>query len=285
MSYVGYYINLDRSLERRTEIEAQLVRYGLSHRYQRFPATDGNGLAFPNPYLTDGQIGCFTSHCLVLDANLHSRFYLHIIEDDVVFSKYTHSVINNVLSRGFAEFDIIFTDLYLAPSIPEYKTFKAQYDNCVARDQTGRVTQINSFGVVGLKNSFFAGMTSYLVNPRSINKLRSIYMEALTNGARKPIDLVIRDSVRGGAIRAGLIFPFVTSIRLERLVATTTQTTRDPRSDTAANLARLSFFVESNISELRQYAEEVLTLPVGDSHHQLLSRILSFVITEMYHTF
>src|SRR5215467_4599783 len=103
MSYVGYYLNLDRSPERRAEIEAQLVRHGLSVRYQRFPATEGNGLAFPNPHLTDGQIGCFTSHYRVLDANVHSRSYIHIVEDDVVFSKYTNPVITDILSKKYME--------------------------------------------------------------------------------------------------------------------------------------------------------------------------------------
>src|SRR5258708_15667754 len=85
-AYRGFYINLDRSPERRGEVEAQLKRFGLEHRYRRFPAADGNVLNVPNPRLTNAEIGCFTSHYLVLKENLDSRTHLHIVEDDVVFS-------------------------------------------------------------------------------------------------------------------------------------------------------------------------------------------------------
>jgi hypothetical protein len=36
MSYLGFYINLDRSRERRAEIEAELARHNLAQAYTRF---------------------------------------------------------------------------------------------------------------------------------------------------------------------------------------------------------------------------------------------------------
>ena len=45
MSYTAY-INLDRSLERRERMEAQLARLGLTNRYRRFSASAGNTLGF-----------------------------------------------------------------------------------------------------------------------------------------------------------------------------------------------------------------------------------------------
>ena len=50
MSCAGFYINLDRATDRRKEMEAQLAKFGLADRYQRFSASDGNSLNFPNPH-------------------------------------------------------------------------------------------------------------------------------------------------------------------------------------------------------------------------------------------
>ena len=44
-SYVGAFINLDRSPQRRAEMEGQLAELGIADRYVRFPAIDGSKLA------------------------------------------------------------------------------------------------------------------------------------------------------------------------------------------------------------------------------------------------
>jgi GR25 family glycosyltransferase involved in LPS biosynthesis len=70
MSYSGFYINLDRSRERRADVEAQLAQHKLAHAYTRFKAADGNALDLPNPHLKNGEMGCFTSHYLLLKKQL-----------------------------------------------------------------------------------------------------------------------------------------------------------------------------------------------------------------------
>jgi hypothetical protein len=44
--YHGLYINLDRSPERRRNMEDQLAACGLSDIYARFPAVDGKTVPF-----------------------------------------------------------------------------------------------------------------------------------------------------------------------------------------------------------------------------------------------
>ena len=39
--YIGRYINLERSPERRRDVEAVLARLGLADRYERFLGVDG----------------------------------------------------------------------------------------------------------------------------------------------------------------------------------------------------------------------------------------------------
>ena len=55
--YAGFFINLDRSVQRRAETEAELARRDLSLRYRRFAAAEGNMLRAPNPHnLSDGVL-------------------------------------------------------------------------------------------------------------------------------------------------------------------------------------------------------------------------------------
>jgi len=65
--YHGLYINLDRSVERRERMEAQLADLGLAGRYVRFPAIDGASLGSGTGTLKAGERGAFHSHVQALE--------------------------------------------------------------------------------------------------------------------------------------------------------------------------------------------------------------------------
>jgi GR25 family glycosyltransferase involved in LPS biosynthesis len=279
VSYAGFYINLDRSLARRAEIEAEISGRGLAHLYRRFPAADGNVLGFPNPHLSSAEIGCFTSHVLLLKQNLPAQSHLHIVEDDAVFSRFTAETVRAVTaSAEFEGFDILFTESYVATQNRNYQQCKALYDSSVTRDAAGRVTDVRTT-IIG----YVAGMSSYIVNYRSVPKLLDIFMRELANGTPNPIDLVIREEIRKGAIRVGCLFPFVTTIRLAAVTDNTiTDREQDLLTQMAANLARYSFFVDCDHDALGTQARQLLPLPEADPHHRLLGHILAFSITEQF---
>lgn len=62
LGYRGFYINLDRSPQRRDRIEEQLQRYGLRERYERFPAIDASAVRARAGMLSAAQLACFQSH-------------------------------------------------------------------------------------------------------------------------------------------------------------------------------------------------------------------------------
>jgi len=78
MLYRGFYINLDQNLERRNYVEKQLAACNLESRYTRFPACVGNALNLKAPRLTAGQIGCFSSHYLLLKSQVDSPGHIHL---------------------------------------------------------------------------------------------------------------------------------------------------------------------------------------------------------------
>src|ERR1700733_16232186 len=129
MDYRGFYINLDRRPDRRAEMEAELARYNLKEAYKRFSAADGNSLRGPNPHLKEGEMGCFTSHYLLLKENLGQTKPLHVIEDDVVFASCTGQAIRWAIEQGhLAKYDIIYTDIFVPLLNDAYKVYKKFYD-------------------------------------------------------------------------------------------------------------------------------------------------------------
>src|ERR1700722_9684505 len=174
MDYAGFFINLDRRRERRATMEAELARHGFS--YTRFSAADGNGLKMPNPHLKEGEVGCFTSHHLLLKQNLGASRHLHVIEDDVVFAPCTKKAIEWAIGQGhLAQYDIIYTDIFVPLLNDAYKAYKKFYDTAVKRDAAGNITSV-AFSVVNLQGLMFGSTASYLVNGASIKKLNDLYV-------------------------------------------------------------------------------------------------------------
>lgn len=287
MSYIGYYINLDRSRDRRARIEAQLAEHNLGHVYTRFRAADGNSLNLPNPHLEKGEMGCLTSHYLLMKKNVERAEHLHVVEDDVLFSRHVDNVIRATIAGGeLARYDIIFTDTYIPINVDAFRMYKELYDRSVVRDADGNIANV-AFSVIDLAGRLFATTSSYLVNGKSIRKLYNVYTKEIMNGPRVPIDLLIRNKAAEGIIKVGCIFPFITSVWLGHSVDTTIDDRKaigrhDGFTVLAGDIARQSFFVEASLSKLRDHVALYLSLPTEDAHHRLLTDVLSFSLTDKY---
>ena len=216
--YNGFFINLDRSAQRRAETEGELARHGLSGCYQRFSAAEGNALNLPNPYnLNAGVLGCFTSHYLLLKQNLNSDKHLHVVEDEILFAACTQKVINWAIASGYLDADdIVYTDISVPLRSEVHKLYKSADDKAVKRDGQGRFQSV-AFDVLNVANRTYASTSSFLVNRNSIGKLHTIFENELLNGTGNPVDLIIREKNHRGELKVGCIFPFVTSVRLEQL--------------------------------------------------------------------
>lgn len=93
-----YYINLDRSKDRRKYIEELMKNYGIS--CERFCAIDGKDIYMPNySRITSGALGCKLSH-LELLKKVKKDGWTIIFEDDIAFdinNLVTNSVKNDIL--------------------------------------------------------------------------------------------------------------------------------------------------------------------------------------------
>ena len=287
--YTGTYINLDRSADRRAQIDAELATFGLQHLYRRFPAADGNVLTYPNPRLSEGEIGCFSSHLLLLRQNLAAETHIHVVEDDAMFSRFTAQMIKFVVASGAIEqYDVVFTDSTVTPTRSDYEQYRALYDECVERDAAGNVTRVHPTIV----DYYVGATTSYIVNRRSIPKLVSLFTRELTNGATMPIDLFIRKAAREGTLRVGSLFPFATSLRIENVLNNTIVGRRNNLlSRIAVCLGRISFFVECDHRALHACTMQLFpdasrpptqALQGSAAHRRIFEDILGFCASDKF---
>jgi GR25 family glycosyltransferase involved in LPS biosynthesis len=278
MAYVGYYINLDRSVDRRDVMDAQLTRLRLTEQYRRFAAVDGSLIDAASTKLTAGELGCFMSHYQVLQQNRNSAVHLHLIEDDVVLAGCAAQVVNQIVtSATIDDYDLLFTDMALPVDFKFYREARIRFERQIRRPGNGAAStiQFNFF-------PYISCTASYLVNRRSIGLICDILAHELDRGASAPIDVVLRGKVTEGRLRAKCLFPFITSVQPGKFANTVVRDTRDQVSDLAVDLARHSFFVDCDQTATLRLAEQRLASPHADFHGRLLAVVLGFMTSDAF---
>ena len=82
----GVFINLDRSPERRAEMERQIEQIAPPYPLRRMSAIEGRQQPSCPAGLTPGQYGCWLSHLKALEQSVGDEAHLHIMEDDALIS-------------------------------------------------------------------------------------------------------------------------------------------------------------------------------------------------------
>jgi GR25 family glycosyltransferase involved in LPS biosynthesis len=280
MPHAGYYINLDRSTARRAFMERQLRDLRPAAPYTRFPAADGNPYRFPNPTLTDAQIGCFTSHYMLLRTHLDRTDYAHILEDDALLAHRTVQFVEQIIASGMLEeLDILFTSAYLPQDFGSFQSARSAFRTRIVRAEDGTAA-----GVQFMTLPYFASTTSYLVNPKSVRAIHDILGRELARGVGRPIDLFIRDEAEKGNLRVRCLFPFISSVMPVEFASTIDQDDDKRRWTCVMDLLRHSFFVECDLPATLALAERVLSTPGADLQERLHARIAGYLSSDSYRT-
>jgi hypothetical protein len=286
--YTGLYINLDRSGARRERMEAQLAAFGLNDRYSRFAAIDGSALPATGLRIKPGELGAFHSHAAALERAASGGPALHILEDDALLCEHVKPVIEDAIAaRLFDRFDILFTDTFISPHLGMLKALKGAFDNVRLSDQ--RALRLQDLQVLDLARENFACMTSYVVGANAIDKTLALYHAELANGPTKQVDLFLRDCAQTGRLRAGLVFPFVTSFDLAEVAASTIAAGSTASGPSVMVLAvlRYLFFVKRDLD----YAKACLDAATkqnrraADPHHEMIAQALEFVLSADFQQF
>src|SRR6185436_13255833 len=177
-SYHGVYINLDRSLERRGRLEAQLAEFGIANRYARFAAVDGARMPPDNAQLRVGERGAFHSHFRALDETRRRGGCIHILEDDALLSEHVRPLIDEAIAANvFSRYDLLFTDMMVGCHLGMLKFLKAAFDRVTV--SPSRLLRLQDMQLIDLTQQNFSCLTSYVVGAEAAEKLLALYREEI----------------------------------------------------------------------------------------------------------
>ena len=198
------YINLDHAVQRRKEMEAgfkKAARPGWS--LERFSALD---VAYVDAHAVEGRTSrnekaCFLSHRAVIRAHAAGAEHLLVLEDDVTFGTATFEIVDGFLQQNAGtEWDLLFLDI----SAHRIDDMLNLYFNRKKLMQQRTVIPLD------LAKLPFFGTNAYIVNGRSFGKVLACLDSAI------PIDIEydirVADYVRDGALKAAVLFPFLTTL-------------------------------------------------------------------------
>ena len=244
MSFSGFYINMDKSIDRDAKMRSQLGVLSLADRYRRFSAIDGatwSGLS----NRSNGEVGCFISHLRLLEQNVTGADHLHIMEDDTILSTRTAQVIERLTVTGglLEEYDIIMTDAYLGCNLDMISYYRDIVVNSLAGD-AHRMDREPRISVLDISGQPFACTSSYVANINSIPKIRGFLEAELSEGIRCPVDLLLRCLANNGHLRVGVTMPFITSVPINNDTASTINIHGDDLSASVSTLIRRALFLD-----------------------------------------
>jgi len=256
-SYNGYYINLDRSADRREAMEKRLSELGIAEKYMRFSAVDGGATV----ELKTGEAGCFLSHLQILEASVKRGVPVHIMEDDAVLSRTAPDFIEAFIqSKQLENWDIVFTSTFVPSNAAIIKNYKHILDG-IGRNGKTNVSLLNA------KDLYYACTDSCLYSLEGMLKIAGILRQHVNEGIRIPVDLLLRRHIRSGKIRAAIVVPFISTVD-NACAKTITGRYTSESSQSFWIILRNSFYIERDFDVL----EAAMPPHPDDRHARLLSK-------------
>ncbi len=215
MKLEGYYINLDRSTQRREHIEQQLQVHGLKGWIERFAAVDGRE-KFPQLERTQANaLGCLQSHRNAI-AQSDPAANLLILEDDIEFSADFPTIINagNIGNyvQSNPDVELIFLDclsqfhacIELSKAAQTYmpRNPEARHATAQSRRKTPTVSILDAHG------RYAVAAAAYIVTPKGKRHLAQAFAE-LPEIHDVAIDHIFTRMIQSQSLVAKLFLPYL----------------------------------------------------------------------------
>jgi GR25 family glycosyltransferase involved in LPS biosynthesis len=260
MHYVGRYINMDRSTERRRVLEERFAALGCSDRYTRFAAVDGHNVDRGNSPLNPGEYGCFMSHYGCIQESMGEDTHLHIVEDDVVFGPNTIPLVDQAVEDSFRLTEMTFTDVFISGNLATMISMMNYYSlSGIFEPSPERPARWPKFiNFFALKSASFAGSASYFLRSDARARMLSLMEAEIAQGPAVPVDTFFQRIIQRGEFSACCTLPFLTSVDLDAIVSTTIDgRSQHDRSALAFFLLRNYFFIDKDEATLARLGAEL----------------------------
>lgn len=258
------YINLDHAVQRRKYIEASFEKAARpGWRLERFGALDA---AYVEAHAVEGsrsrsEKACFLSHRAVIQEHAGSAQHLLVLEDDVSFGMATFEIVDGFLQQNAdADWDLLYLDI-CAHRIDDMLNL---YFNRTRLMQQRRVIPLD------LAKLPFWGTNAYIVNGRSFGKVLACLDSAMPIDVE--YDILLAERVREGALKAAVLFPFLTTLSPHANASQIQRQSMDT-VNLARNLFRNMMWFESRPADHREIIQQ-LDAAVAHSGHEQLAKIL-----------
>jgi len=202
----GFYINLDRSLDRRASMEQALARCGLASTIERFPARSGDER---QKGITVNELGCFLSHQAIIDAIDDDRPTL-VLEDDTYFPPRFSEYFSLILEKSVEhEWDILFLNKMIS-----FTDLRAVYQMIRKKRAAGDIysDQFRDFSIEECKGLYISGAGAYLVRAGAAGKVAETLRSAADENYPKPVDIVYLKAINAGTLKAKFAFPYILGV-------------------------------------------------------------------------
>jgi len=199
-----YYINLGMATNRKLNIENNFLENN-SRRWTltRFPAIDVKYVErnkIPGK-LRSAEKACFLSHKYAIKQNLNATEPILVMEDDAAIGKSTCEVVDNFIenSKKF-EWDIMYTDVCFTRPNVMVELIQLRKHLSIRKE----------IRMLNLADFIFGGATSYILNPKSSEKVFNLLNSKTSLDI--PYDIYLRQMIKENKIKGFVIFPFVTTL-------------------------------------------------------------------------
>jgi GR25 family glycosyltransferase involved in LPS biosynthesis len=274
--YIGRYINLDRSPDRRRDIEALLNGLGLTERYERFSGVDGHAAPAHPGVRNPAELGCYLSHLGVIRDAVGTDRWLHVLEDDAEISRFAGRVIDAITtSPDVANYDIVFTNIGPPLNVSSLARWRALFDDNVRMTEAGEVSSVTKITLESLAAINFVLCTSYLVNPRSTAKIAGLLESNLNDERFTPVDIVFSNLSHSGQLSIACTMPFLTTPRLG--VASAIGNQRSSGSNGHLIIER-ALYADREVAHMRQLAADLDSSPSSSITAELMMPGIRYLI-------
>ena len=198
-----FFINLDQAQDRRQALEQNFARFAPADwTLERFSAVDTQTAQARKitGSLRPTEIACGISHLDLMRVKRQEAAPFLILEDDALFGPHSCKTLSEAAARLEQQetWDILFPDLCIVQ-------IGLMAELLALRRQLMREGQ---FRLLDPSRWAFSSATSYVLHPRAIPKILSAQPKDWT----LPYDLLLRQLVQQGRLRARCIFPFALSL-------------------------------------------------------------------------
>jgi len=265
----GFYINVKKDIDRNLLMAEQIKTLKLP--YRKFQAKDKSLYqSYERPqYVAHGE-----SNLEILKKGLttfNSHKHLHILEDDVTFSRDIKKYLSKVLkSLEHQEWDILFTDVILSldTNLFELENYYEIYKNK------------NKLALLNLKEYNFAGSASFIVNNKSIKKVHGL-LNHIDSFDKKAFDLQIRTLSHTNKLKVKTIFPFLTKTSINSQISTIEN--RNTTWEIASELLREHFYIDNEKETTNnQYLIDYFKTIKLNKRKELLLNIMKYRQSDVY---